>query len=114
MDKPFKNQLRGVSSVISVLALLHHMATLKLKGIGSDNWFLNSIAWKDFLTVKASMIPVPNTALTRVAGAYIYWGILHTISPVSLRYLFQSLVKYVVNFNSTLWIEKNVWNGRGP
>lgn len=48
MDKPFKNQLRGVSSVISVLASLHHMATLKLKGIGSNNWFLNSIAWKDF------------------------------------------------------------------
>lgn len=60
------------------------------------------------------MIPVPNIALTRVARAYTYLGILHTVSPVSLRYLFHSLVKYVVNFNSTLWIEKNVWNGRGP
>lgn len=34
-DQQFKNQLRDVSSIISVLASLYHMAALKPGGIGS-------------------------------------------------------------------------------
>ena len=73
-----------------------------------DNWFLKSIAWKDFDSQgqhdpRSKHCPHPVVRPYR----YIYLP-LSGVRATALS------CEILVDLNSTLWIEKSVWNGRVP